>query len=324
MSDTRINLYWGPSHSDYGPAGFLHKALQRLPRVQAYRYECWGKPELFGKADMHLMVDWAEDIAGQGKYADFLPSAPRAYWVSDTHASPESMAYRVKKASTCKWIAYNIRNDRNVFDALEQESMPKDTPYRWMYPKARSAAWIPYAAEPLLWAPMPDEKVVYDVGFVGHYGTYDARREFVEAMMDEFGEKAYIEAQKFIEDAVQAMARCKVTLNHCQADSTNMRTFELMSMGSCMLHPLTSDLAVLGFKDGVHLLTYQSIEEAVDKAHWALAHDEKRQLIGRYAREAILAGHTYVHRAAYFAGLAGWKGMEHEIETAMNTLPKEY
>ena len=72
-------------------------------------------------------------------------------------------------------------------------------------------------------------------------------------------------------------------------------------MGACLLQPWTTDLALLGFRDTEHLLTYRTTDEAMDKVKHYLSRPEERKAIGERARQAILAGHTYIHRAVKIA-----------------------
>ena len=303
-------MYWGPSLRDYGPPGFLKQAFDRLPNVECSRYECHGDPHLMGMADLHVCVDWGEDV---GDYGAFLPLNPRVYWVSDTHVGPGARQYRLDKAGKFDRVYYNIMGDAKDIEGVFAAREPKF--HSWM-----NAAWMPYAVEPQLWRPCPEIEKTFDVGFIGHYGNYQAREEFLCDMVDEFGEGCYIGDGLYFEDQVRKAASFKIVLNHGQSDSTNMRTFEAMSMGAVLLQPATSDLMALGFNDGVHLLTYSSTEEAVEKAHDYLSRPDDCAKIGEAARAIILDRHTYVHRAAVMAQMVDIHLTNEEI-MAINEIP---
>jgi len=251
-------------------------ALRRLPGVEAYRYEARGDPRLFGRADFHVCVDWAEDALGMGA---FIEPRPLAYWMSDTHISDGSRSFRFRKAERADRVFCSIWSDP---DRLKERGI--------------KATWLPYAAESLLWKPMPEIKQVKHIGFVGHYNHYPARAEFLERMLSVFP-NFLIRWRTYFEEAVMALASCQVVLNHCQTDAVNQRVFEVLSMGACLLTPETSDLALLGLEDEVHLLTYRSTEEAIAKCRMALASDDLRQRLGQAGRAWVLAAHTYLHRA---------------------------
>ena len=307
----RINIYWGPSPLDYGPPGFLKQALERIPGVEVNRYECWGNPDLFGKADLHVMVDWGEDAT---PYWAFLPPEPRVYWTSDTHIGPGARTYRMEKAAKSQRVFYSVMTDR---EDMEKLLCPPDSTYHyWMH---NTSSWLPYAAEPQLWKPVDVEKV-YDVGFIGHYGNYAARSQFISDFADAFGDRFYIGEKVYHEDNVRKSQACRLLLNHCQGPSTNMRTFEGMSMGMVVLHPRTPDLAALGFEDGIHLLGYDTVEEAIEIAEAALSDPERMAQIGAAAREAVLSRHTYAHRAREIVALLDLHLSDEDVKS-INDVP---
>ena len=251
----RAYCYFGPTHRLDGPPFMVFNALRRLSGVDAFHYECHGDPRLFGRADLHVAVDWAEDAMGFGS---FIEPRPLAYWMSDTHISEEGRAFRFRKATRADRVFCSIWSDPERLKAA-----------------GVTATWLPYAAEPLIWKPRPEIQQTRDVGFVGHYANYPARTEFLEAMLAEFP-SFLLKWQTYFEDASVALAQCKVILNHCQADAVNQRVFEALSNGGCLLTPDTSDLDFLGLKDEIHLLTYRSIPEAIAKCRMALASDDLR------------------------------------------------
>ena len=304
-------MYWGPSIKDYGPAGFLRQAFNRLPNVECARYECHGDPALMGKADLHVCVDWAEDTTD---YKDFLPPTPRVYWVSDTHVSPASRAYRMAKAQQCDRVFYNIMTDRADFEKLM--SPPDQTYHYWMY---NTSSWMPYAVEPQLWRPCPKVEQTYEAVFLGHYANYQERADFLTVLSDELGAGLWIGGDVYLEEAVLKLASGKIIVNHAQSTSTNMRTFEGMSMGGVVLQPWTPDLDALGFVDGVHLLVYRDVDEAIEKIRQYSDQPDERRRIGEQARQAILDRHTYVHRAAQMALLMDMQVTPEQIKTALDT-----
>ena len=50
------------------------------------------------------------------------------------------------------------------------------------------------------------------------------------------------------------------------------------------------------FTDGVHLVTYKTLDEAVDKAKYYIAHDEEREKIAEAGFNEVRSKHTFKHR----------------------------
>jgi spore maturation protein CgeB len=91
-----------------------------------------------------------------------------------------------------------------------------------------------------------------------------------------------------------------------------------MSAGRVVLTPKTDDLDLLGFKDQVHLLTYESTEEAIAKIKAVLDKPFLRKSIGKAAREKIIRKHTFVHRTY---SLLGWDKPDN-IRDLVFTVPR--
>lgn len=260
----------------------LYEAMRRMPGVEAYWYECRTRPELIPKADWNICVDWSEENFGFGNYRE---PHPRIYWCSDTHVSPDAFRFRMDKAKEYdKVFTYNhLDVERFAAEGVE-------------------ATWLPCAAEPFDYKPYPDIPKKYDIGFVGHFLHAPERMKFLDTMIRAFPSHR-VEWGKFHEDAAQEIAKCRVLLNHIHIDSNNMRVFEGMCSGKCLLTYATSDLPKIGAQDGVHCLTYRDMDEAIAKVRWALDHPVEREAIGAAGRELVLSRHTYFHRAYEMLGM---------------------
>lgn len=151
--------------------------------------------------------------------------------------------------------------------------------------------WLPHAAEPLAY---PKKAIInkYDVCFVGNVGSWN-RVDFLDRMFKEFPNFFY--GKRLFEEAAEIFCSSKVVLNISIKDDVNMRVFEALSTGSFLLTNELPGLSVL-FKDGVHLATYRTLDEAVEKARYYLAHDDERQKIADAGHAEFMAKHTYTHR----------------------------
>lgn len=263
-----------------GAPFMIYNAMRRIPGVEAYWYEARTKPGMLPKADLTVAVDWAEDSLGFGDYEE---SHPNVYWCSDSHLNDAAWEFRINKAKRFDRVFVSIWSDVEKFKK-----------------HGVTAEWLPYAAEPLCYRPFPEIERKYDVGFMGFILHNKERCEFLDAMIRRFPNHR-LEWNKYFEDAASEMASMKVNLNHCHVNATNMRFFEAMSGGNCLLTPRTNDCALLGNPPA---LLYDSREHACVLVQGALDHPEERDAMGTAAREWVMANHTYLHRAYRLIGIA--------------------
>lgn len=95
------------------------------------------------------------------------------------------------------------------------------------------------------------------------------------------------------------LSRSRVTFNRhvdIMVDCAgNMRMFEATAMGSCLLTEAAANMPDL-FEADREVVTYRSLEEAMEKARYLLDHEAERAAIGRAGRERTLRDHTLVQR----------------------------
>jgi spore maturation protein CgeB len=97
------------------------------------------------------------------------------------------------------------------------------------------------------------------------------------------------------QDAADIFRKSKIVFNTAAVDDINMRVFESLATGSFLLTEWVPTLSEL-FQDGKHLVTYKTMNEAVEKAKYYLAHEDERERIAKAGMEEVLAKHTYQHR----------------------------
>ncbi len=85
-------------------------------------------------------------------------------------------------------------------------------------------------------------------------------------------------------------------MNIAMKEDLNMRCFEALGTGSFLLTDWVPHIDEV-FEDGKHLVLYRSLDEAVDKAKYYLAHDSEREKIAQAGYEHVMANHTIDHRA---------------------------
>jgi len=75
-----------------------------------------------------------------------------------------------------------------------------------------------------------------------------------------------------------------------------MKYLEAMSCGCLLISQYSPCFGKLGFKNGEHLILYDSYNELIDKATFYSAHKRKREKIAKKGRDFVLSKHTWKHR----------------------------
>lgn len=98
----------------------------------------------------------------------------------------------------------------------------------------------------------------------------------------------------------QKFYESQITLNtHIDISSefaSNMRLYEATGVGTCLLTDWKKNLHEL-FEPDVEVVTYKSAEEAVEKVHYLLAHDDERRKIAAAGQRRTLHSHNFDIRA---------------------------
>jgi GT2 family glycosyltransferase/tetratricopeptide (TPR) repeat protein/SAM-dependent methyltransferase len=199
---------------------------------------------------------------------------PSAFWAIDTHMD-------------FHWCLEKARGFDHVFAAQ------RDGADKLRQAGIASALWLPLACDPELHGKRAVPKR-YDVCFVGH--VFDGpRAELLDLIRKRFP-NTFV-GQRYFQEMAETYSAARVVFNRSVKNDVNMRVFEALASGSLLM---TNDLAANGqaewFQDGVHLATYKSSEELVDKIAFYLAHEEVRERIAAAGREEAIARHTYRHR----------------------------
>jgi spore maturation protein CgeB len=100
----------------------------------------------------------------------------------------------------------------------------------------------------------------------------------------------------------QALSKAKIGFNiHIDAAGLyagNMRLFETTGVGSCLLTDHKSNISEL-FDPDYEIITYNSVEECVEKVTWLLEHEEHCKTIANAGQARTLRDHTYQNRALH-------------------------
>jgi spore maturation protein CgeB len=109
-------------------------------------------------------------------------------------------------------------------------------------------------------------------------------------------------------DYYDVLARSKIVFNRhigCAGnDASNMRMFEATGMGACLLTDNKRNLRDL-FEPGVEVVTYENIDDAIQKVEYLLAHDREREAIAKAGQRRTLEDHSFEKRVHTLAGIIG-------------------
>ena len=267
-----------------------------------------GDLSRYGVFDWHWLVDWGEDALG---YQDFELPHPSIYITSDTHLGYD---YRLSRAQRCD---FTFCNQKRAVEEFIRDGIPEDR-----------VMWLPHAYDPLaynkgcfnlsknIW----DEEAVplkrYDVCFVGNLNDQN-RVDWLDTLFKAFP-NFYWGTERF-HNAAEKFNQSKIVFNISCRDDLNMRVHETLGAGAFLL---TNDIPTLHerFTDGVHLVTYKTEEEMIEKARYYLEHDEEREAIARAGCELVRGRDTYMHRTMTILDRVG---IPYEKSRAIEYLPKD-
>lgn len=242
-----------------------------------------GDTKYFGQYDAHIWVDYAEDaVASMLPYEFHFPNdAPVAYWASDTHLGYDFRLSQAKR-SQIVFVAQKDAVEKFARDGVE-------------------ATWLPHAVEPRAYCDAQDPTGTkpyeliskpYDICFVGHISSQN-RIDALDRMFREFPNFFY--GQRLFNEAARKYAESKIVFNIAMKDDVNMRCFEAMGSKSFLLTDRVQSIEDL-FVDGKHCAMYSSLDEAVDKARYYLAHDNEREAICEAGYAEVMKHHTIDNR----------------------------
>lgn len=294
MLDTELQpcLCYNCDIRNNGTAVRCWDAMKReLGYVDLKRYTRPYKIE--NKHNLYIAID-----DGRGDLPDWDLPHPSAIWLIDTHLGLDERL---------RWA--------RLFDYVFCAQKPSVE--RMAAEGIKNVHWLPLAchpsADPNIEEMLKHQKVAdhcggknlnkqYDVCFVGFMntgkadGTGNDRVDYLDRVFRRFPE-FYFAYNRFFEDAAVRYIRARCGFNISIADDLNMRFFEIMSYGTCLVS--NTDVVGwqdLGFVEGEHFVGYQGPDEAVEKVAWCLDHPFEREKIAQAGHRLVRERHTYAHR----------------------------
>lgn len=264
-------------HRNDGPPLYWWNAASKLFGKENARHilpdaSTWDR---VGRFDHHFWVDFGEDaLMPHLPYVPQSPPRPNVYVCSDAHIGYD---YRLSRARDFDWV---FCNQLRAAQEFIRDGIPEER-----------CIWLPHAFEPQAY-PKLDTINRYDVCFIGNMNCWE-RVDFLDRMFKEF--PSFFFGKRIFEEAAEVFRSSKIVLNISIKDDINMRVFEALGTGSFLLTNWLPTLEHL-FKDGVHLATYKTVDEAVEKARYYIAHEDERLRIAQAGYEEAIKKHTYTHR----------------------------
>lgn len=249
-------------------------------------------------------------LVGVPQYIQDKHNVPVFYFDGDVPASLPNM----------KGFASGFRiyqgADASEYTAFISNSLGGEDHLLNLGAKAAHTVW--YGADPMLYAPLENIGKDYDAFFFGHGREY--RSEWIDAMLIEPSQKIdsarfavrgknlgdlgrveelpYLSFSKLREYVSRSKLNLVITRGaHASVyGSSSMRPFELAAMRSAMVaNPYLG--IELWFEPEKEVIIVNSVEEAIDRYRYLLAHDTEREAMATAAYNRFLKQHTFQHRA---------------------------
>ena len=233
--------------------------------------------------DWHLRIDHGDDY--EVRWPDRL--RPVSFYAIDTH-----LAHSWKKVQrVAPWYDQVFCCHREAAERL------------------REAEWVPVGCDPEIHAPSGGA-VEWDVGFVGTDGGVP-RKFYLQALRERYPNSRIGTGDYRQMSGVYS--RSRVSFNYSIRDDVNMRVFEALASGGCLVtnRLANDDYARLGLADNEHFVLYDPGTDVFAKIDALLKDPSRREKLAKNGRAAVLAAHTYKHRLERMMELAnsrfGWR-----------------
>jgi hypothetical protein len=139
---------------------------------------------------------------------------------------------------------------------------------------------------------------VFDHAAVFH-PVYKTRAELLPKLAKEFRTNDWSRPYT-VEEVASVYRRSQIVVNIGRDDfpqDANLRVFEVLASGALLLTSSPTELTQLGFRDGVHFVSYRQPAELSVLVRRYLNDESARLGITEAARALVLAEHTYDRRA---------------------------
>lgn len=160
--------------------------------------------------------------------------------------------------------------------------------------------YLPYGFDPEIYYPEDVDKI-YDACLIGlHY----PQRDMLVNSIRNCGHKVQYSIGEIYEDNAALYQQSKLSLSWSSLEDLPARVWEGMGMGLPVLTNRVPDLDNF-FIDGTDYLGFSSINEAIEKANWALKNYDEAVQIGLSAYSKVKDNHTWDNRINFIFETVG-------------------
>lgn len=179
-------------------------------------------------------------------------------------------------------------------------------------PWGRDVVFSPVGADPDIHYVGKREKL-YDGCFIGnfHNNLAGPRVEMLDVFFKAC-DKIFFGSRTFHE-MTEKYAQSRLVFNRSINNDLNMRAYEAMCSGSCLITDRVPDLDKLGFIDKGHYFGYSSKEELDELTRMLLHENALRERVAQAGRQFVLEKHLYSHRMQALLEQTKVKEKENEL-----------
>lgn len=248
---------------------FYHAFSKLCDVVKVYPEELpYINPKSF---DLFVKID-------DGLFPTYFPPEfhPSVYYVIDTHINAKQRQEVVAKS----------RFDY-VFCAQK-----RGAEMSW---ESQNVSFLPLGCDPEFHSIPVKQYKKYDICFIGNVqpGWQQRRVDRLDVLFKAIPNFYF--GNVFFKEAARKYAESKLVFNSAYSDDINMRFFEVMCSGSCLLTD-KQDWQGL-FQPGVHFLQYSSDKQMIEIAKYYIENNNEREKIAQQGKDEVLKNHKYLHRA---------------------------
>lgn len=255
----KILLNYDYRYYPYTTASYIEMAIKADKEIEMFRL---GEDRL-PCADIYINIEPCQEII---RY----PGRKNAFWEIDNHIH---LGQDIEKYNKTQYLFITQKFYLPLYE-------PQKT---W---------WIPLACDPEKHKEYTDEKIIYDIGFLGN-DTYPYRKE----LLDRLGKKYRVlrSTAQPGEEYSRMLSRCKLLFNCSMDNDMNMRFFEAISIGRLLLTDKVDGQDEL-FVDGNHYISFKDWQDLDQKVEYYLKHYNEAEKIAKSGREMAHSMNTYKDR----------------------------
>lgn len=245
------------------------------------------------------VLPWHGGLTVDERHA-WIPNKPERGWKPDLVLHMDSWL-QPKAARGALHVVYGV--DNHVRDYRFAE--PGEAPYpfdRLFLAHSNgfrmgedNVTWLPCGYDPFWFQPGPAwSERPYDAAMVGV--MYGARSELLYALLNAIPHIRMAYGLGVYEQYASAYRSARLSLVRSARDDVAQRVWETAAMGSLVIMDRVHDAVHVGLVDGDNCLMYDTTDEAVERARWALTHPTDAEVIAQAGQAWAQAG-TWAARA---------------------------